>query len=137
VHAWGLLERGRFDPERHSGLGTQDETGEQRGGRALLCSVCRAPATSDLDRIEVEGAHEHTFANPFGHLFRIGCFGSANGCLVWGEPSHEFPWFSGHTWQLALCRGCGVQLGWCFVGPGRLFFGLVLDRLVEDHGEDG
>lgn len=40
-------------------------------------------------------------------------------------------WFPGRAWRIALCRGCGVHLGWSFEKEAMPpFFGLVKDRLV-------
>ena len=80
----------------------------------------------------VQGNHQHRFMNPAGFLYHIGCFAEAVGCLVVGPPSHEYPWFPGLVWRLALCGGCRAHLGWHFRGEGSAgFFGLILDRLHE------
>jgi hypothetical protein len=83
------------------------------------------------ERIRVQGAHEHTFANPHGLVFRIGCFRSAAGCGYTGLPTMEFTWFRGFTWRIALCANCLINVGWLFAstGGGR-FHGLILDRLI-------
>jgi hypothetical protein len=79
----------------------------------------------DLDA--ERGAHRKT--NPAGYTFDIGCFRRAPGASAWGEASAEHPWFAGHTWQIALCAGCGAHLGWAFQAEGSRFHGLILDRL--------
>jgi hypothetical protein len=38
----------------------------------------------------------------------------------------------GYRWQLAYCRGCAAHLGWGFVGGAGRFFGLILERLIDD-----
>ena len=106
------------------------------GEEALRCAACGALVTRESERIEVEGAHRHEFANPAGKRFRIGCFGAAPGALARGAPTRFWSWFEGHAWRVALCRGCGVQLGWRFVSPdGEGFFGLILDALAEGSGD--
>ncbi len=100
------------------------------GGRLLACATCRHEATSHDARIEVSGGHEHTFANPHGFLFRIGCFSRAT-CVAAGPAIAEWSWFPPHTWQVAHCRTCGAHLGWLFRAEGSLFHGLILDRLIE------
>jgi hypothetical protein len=111
----------------------------QAGGpvHAIVCRACGSPITGASERTTINGSHEHRFMNPAGHLFHIGCFGAAPGCRLIGSPSSEYPWFSGHTWQIALCGRCGVHLGWRFQSADAGFFGLCLDRLREaDHFND-
>ena len=103
------------------------------GGPKLLCKLCRAPITTRGDAIEVEGKHEHTFFNPAGVLYEIGCFGVAPGCRISGQPTTEFAWFKGHTWQYSSCSSCGCHMGWYF-SAGTLvgFHGLITNRLIEE-----
>jgi len=99
---------------------------------AIICRSCRHPVTHPQERIAMAGSHRHTFANPAGLVFEIGCFRQAPGCRHAGPASHEFSWFPGYHWRIALCRGCQVQLGWRFESPvDRGFSGLILDRLVS------
>lgn len=70
--------------------------------------------------------------NPSGIEFRFGCFDDAPGCGGWGESSTFFTWFSGYAWQIVLCRGCAIHLGWVFRSEGDVFYGLLLDRLREE-----
>jgi hypothetical protein len=99
---------------------------------ALLCRDCLHPVTRPEERIEVDGSHRHTFANPHGIVFEIGCFRTAPGCGRVGPRSEEFAWFAGHSWQVGLCAACLVHLGWYFATPGGgNFYGLILERLVE------
>ena len=101
-------------------------------GRQLLCTYCETPVTSLAARRDVEGAHIHTFTNPHGIVFRIGCFASAPGCLASGELSDHFTWFPGYSWQIALCGACKIHLGWRFLSGRDAFHGLIGDRLVEE-----
>lgn len=123
------------------GPGQQPETdttddGLDHQGRALLCRACGLPITRASVAIPKNGAHEHTFFNPAGIVFLLGCFARAPGCLVHGPPSTEFSWFTGHCWQFATCAGCLGHLGWFFSGAEDSFFGLILDRLVEGSGPE-
>ena len=81
--------------------------------------------------MQVRGSHTHTFFNPAGIVFELGCFQGAPGCLVVGEPSFEFTWFPGHTWRIALCRQCQMHLGWLFVNQDAFFHALILSKLRE------
>ena len=104
----------------------------------ILCRQCLNPITRDQERISVAGAHRHTFANPHGLVFEIACFNRAPGCARAGPASAEFSWFSGCTWQVALCAACRVHLGWAFHSPGgESFHGLIIDRLIEPSPHDG
>ncbi len=68
-----------------------------------------------------------------GIVFHIGCFGDAPGCRTTGVPTSEFTWFGGFAWSLALCGNCNAHLGWRYQGAQVSFFGLILDRLAEEH----
>lgn len=99
--------------------------------RWLQCLHCNQKVTRTSDRIEVDGKHLHSFINPAGVIYRIGCFGSAVGVVEVGEASDVFTWFAGHVWRAALCLGCERHLGWGFHGGEAQFFGLVLAQLRE------
>ncbi len=96
----------------------------------LACASCRHPITSGAARIQVGNAHAHTFVNPHGLEFRIGCFGLASGLLRIGDPETFWTWFPGHTWQVEVCASCREHLGWEFRSSDHRFHGLILDRLV-------
>lgn len=98
----------------------------------LLCRQCLQIITHRSQRIVVDGSHEHTFANPHGIVFDIGCFRSAIGCGYIGLPTKEFSWFMGHTWQVAICGTCLAHVGWLFTSFNLgSFVGLILDRLAD------
>lgn len=97
----------------------------------LLCAACGHHVTSRKDQIVVHGAHQHTFANPHGMVYRIGCFAAAPGACGSGLETSDFTWFEGYVWQVQGCGGCGVHLGWRFSRTGHQFHGLIVDRLVE------
>jgi hypothetical protein len=109
-------------------LGRAEPEGEPEG--QLYCFACGSAVTRLRERIAPGGAHSHTFTNPAGYVYRIGCFRSAPGCAQAGELTREYSWFSGYAWRYALCAACRVHLGWFFQGPEPDFFGLILDRLV-------
>jgi hypothetical protein len=98
--------------------------------RAVLCAACGHRVTSAAARSEVGGRHQHTAVNPHGFVFHFGCWSSAPGALGVSEPSPEWSWFPGHTWQIAVCAGCQAHLGWRFRGEHH-FWGLIVDRLVD------
>ena len=98
----------------------------------ILCRQCGQAITRPRERIEVQGAHRHTFANPHGLVFEIGCFKNAMGCGYAGQPTDEFTWFAGYLWRICFCAACLTHLGWVFSSPGgSAFHGLILDRLIE------
>jgi hypothetical protein len=97
--------------------------------RAIVCARCEHAITGERQRIAVLDAHEHRFMNPAGLLFHIGCFARADGCVVIGPASDEYPWFPGYLWRIALCGSCADHLGWHFQSGASAFFGLRLDRL--------
>ena len=106
----------------------EDEAAEKR---LILCRECLFPVTREEERSEMAGAGQHTFANPAGIVFTIGCFRAAEGCVPVGPLSEEFTWFPGFAWQVGVCRGCLAHLGWHFAAPsGATFWGLILDHLI-------
>lgn len=127
----------RFPPEIGGGRKSesvieddiQDE--ETDNGETIRCRQCLKIITSPSDRTTMQGSHRHTFANPQGCVFQIGCFRAAGGCGHAGKATDEFTWFPGFKWQIALCAGCLIHLGWHYVSPGgESFHGLILDRLT-------
>ena len=98
----------------------------------ILCRQCHQPITRPTERITVQGAHQHTFANPHGIIFEIGCFKNTKGCGYAGAASDEFTWFAGYSWRICICALCLTHLGWIFSSKGGdNFHGLILDRLIE------
>jgi hypothetical protein len=98
----------------------------------LLCRQCLQIITHRSQRVVVNGSHEHTFANPHGIVFDIGCFKSAIGCGYIGVPTKEFSWFMGYMWQVAICGSCMAHVGWLFTSYNlESFTGLILNRLAD------
>lgn len=102
----------------------------------ILCRLCGNVITRPAHQTRVEEAFFHTFANPHGMVFEIGCFSEAHGCISVSRPSSEFTWFPGYSWEIVACLECCAHMGWKFArhlphapGPGR-FFGLILDKLI-------
>ena len=100
----------------------------------ILCKNCNAFVTKPEFAVHMEDGFSHTFANPAGYVFEIGCFATAPGCGEGSAPSNEFSWYPGYEWCIGICRNCAVQLGWVFLpvrqGRGSKFYGLVLDHLI-------
>ncbi len=98
----------------------------------ILCRQCRQAITRPAERITVQGSHQHTFANPHGIVFEIGCFKIAQGCGYAGSPSTEFTWFNGYAWRVSFCIMCLTHLGWVFIADsGDSFHGFILDRIIQ------
>ena len=98
---------------------------------SILCRQCLQVITRPKERVEMEGSHQHTFANPSGIVYQIGCFQSAKGCAQTGSATDEFSWFKGFSWRIVVCRTCLFHLGWVFASHTRgRFYGLILDRLI-------
>jgi len=131
---WQCLRKERaFLESEHTARDAAQETTREQGERPLLCRQCHAEITSHDEAIEVEHAHRHTFFNPAGMLYSISCFARAPGCQVVGQESEYFAWFDGCSWRVTVCGSCHLHLGWFFSGGGSTdFFGLIIDRLVEE-----
>lgn len=128
------LDRSRDDP----GVSTTEERVEQTDrsrGRRLCCAACGHPITTTAARTSIAGHHLHTFCNPHGLVFEVGCFTEASGCAATGPAEDFFSWFPGYAWRVGICRNCHVHLGWSY-GEGPDFWGLIVDRLQERPSED-
>lgn len=102
----------------------------------IRCRACSHLITHASSRREVAGRHAHLRLNPSAFAFIFGCFSTAPGCVVLGDPTGEATWFAGCRWQYAVCGQCLAHLGWAFTGADS-FFGLLLERLVEETGAGG
>lgn len=99
--------------------------------RTLRCAACAHAITEHAYRIEQQGAHAHTFVNPGGFAYAIGCFAAAPGCAYEGATETAFSWFPGWSWQVTVCARCRVQLGWLYRLAGQQFHGLILVALSD------
>jgi hypothetical protein len=95
----------------------------------IRCKNCGNMITSVDAVMNVAGQHRHTFKNPAGIVYTIGCFSSAKGCFNMGEPTSEFTWFPGYTWSYSVCSKCYTHMGWFFQSGDSIFYGLILNRL--------
>jgi len=102
------------------------------GSGKIRCRSCHQVITDGEQGIHQNGSHIHTCTNPHDHCFRFACYQEAPGCTQVGSVSYEHSWFTGHSWQIALCGACGEHLGWLFTGEDR-FYGLIVNRLVDEN----
>ena len=117
-------------PGKHPDEAVERKT-ERREDKLILCRRCGHAVTHPDEQTAKEGAYRHTFANPHGIVYDIGCFRTADGCGTTGPTTGEFTWFKGYRWKVAVCLACLVHMGWLFVSEsGDRFHGLILDRLI-------
>ena len=125
----------RYPSQDKSGTSTkpaESEKKEREEEKFIRCRQCRQPVTRPSERTSVQGSHTHTFANPSGIVYEIGCFRSVIGCGHVGPATDDFTWFKGFGWKITYCAKCLTHLGWFFISPaGGSFNGLILDRLTE------
>ena len=118
------------EPGHRTAAAPTDEPEAETIG-AIVCRQCLHTITFSTEHRIIKGAHLHTFANPEGLIFEIGCYHNAKGCGYIGTASSEFTWFNGYVWRIAICASCLVHLGWRFSGSdGHFFHGLITSRLV-------
>jgi len=96
----------------------------------ITCALCNNHITDSSLQIIVNDSFHHTFANPHGHVFEIGCFKDAKGCIASSISSSEFPWFISYSWKIGGCSNCSTHLGWIFSSESDQFFGLILEKLI-------
>ena len=119
-----------FKPERPP-LPQDESFNVSKPGKGIICRQCGYLITMPENIISINGSHKHTFTNPAGITFEIGCFSDAPGCLIHGIPTSEFTWFEGYQWNYAHCAGCLTHLGWFYQGRDDSFFGLILESLLD------
>ena len=102
-----------------------------KGERLILCANCGNPITTSESVITVDGEHIHSFTNPSGITYDIGCFASADGCAVFEETTTEATWFEGFSWSGSICSNCFTHLGWLYESEDHIFFGLIVDNLSD------
>ena len=118
------------DKEKKKSPAVKEEEKEKEE-KYILCRQCENKITLPNNRIEIQGDFEHTFLNPGGQIFRIGCFEAADGCIAVGPPTAEWTWFEGFDWQVSICNQCHVHLGWFYRSlKEQNFFGLIIDSLI-------
>ena len=105
-------------------------------GRPVRCASCRSIITYQANAEAIAGSHVHSFVNPGGYEFTIGCYRKA-WCRLIGTPTLEWSWFTGHRWQYALCPQCEEHLGWFYQNTAEqsYFYGLILNRLIIERAE--
>lgn len=106
-------------------------------GDWVACAACRGFVAESRARFSVDGAHSHSFINPAGLIFRVSCFAAAPGVVPVGDESHDFTWFAGFAWRVALCATCGEHLGWSYRRLRSGFVALIDDRVIERRAPDG
>ena len=80
-------------PEAGSDIATaEEETPEPTPEEEeyIVCRQCRQAITRPAERMSIQGAHQHTFANPHGIVFEVGCFKDVTGCGYAGAATDEF-----------------------------------------------
>ena len=117
-----LVQQGQADPA------------EKKQPKFLLCINCLHRITSQQHLTDVNGKQVHTFTNPGGIQYTIGCFTVADGCLKHGNSTFEYTWFREYAWNYAMCSDCLQRLGWHFSSSdNKTFFGLILKFLIEEN----
>ncbi|MDY6935641.1 MAG: cereblon family protein [Spirochaetota bacterium] len=121
-----------FEVGKITPLSDNDWDDESRREHLILCKLCSNIITSPDNCIVINGKHQHTFKNPVGYTYQIGCFINAKGCIITGEPTTDFTWFSGFSWCYAICSICHIHLGWYYQSKISSFYGLILNHLIEN-----
>jgi hypothetical protein len=96
----------------------------------IICAFCNNHITDPSCQIIVNDSFYHTFANPHGCVFEIGCFSDAKGCMASSMASMEFSWFLGFSWKIGVCNNCSTHLGWIFSSKSDRFYGLIFEKLI-------
>jgi hypothetical protein len=110
-----LAALNRLDVRPGGETGAREKTAEDAEEKKsyLICKTCGNAITSEAEGIEINGSHEHTFMNPGGFVFRIGCFVDARGCVLLGVPTDDNTWFPGFSWSCVICSTCQIGRASC------------------------
>jgi hypothetical protein len=125
---------------RTRGDGSSDAGGPEHGSQPaggvlsaaeplVICLACGAKLTRIVDAIRINEQHAHVCVNPEGISYDIACYRDAPGCRELGAPEAFWSWFPGYAWCAAVCRSCGLHVGWGFVSAQDHFFGLIRARI--------
>ncbi|XP_063702361.1 protein cereblon [Culicoides brevitarsis] len=97
----------------------------------FCCKRCNNRVASYDDLFAMSKQGQSLFCNPHGYVHETVTFTKIieNSSYVVDRPSTEFSWFPGYAWQILLCNGCHVHLGWKFMSTKknlkpRKFYGL-------------
>jgi hypothetical protein len=105
------------------------EQNDQVDKQGIYCKACHTKISHPSHAFEMQSSHLHVFTNPEGVTFEIGLYAKAD-CLASGPMILEHTWFAGYAWQVALCPGCQIHLGWRYSqAHAPAFYGLILSRL--------
>ena len=126
-----LPPQNRINEKLKTIIENNSEKKESGENEFLLCGQCLQIITSTAERVKIDENHLHTFANPHGIIYEIGCFKTAAGCEYQGPARKEWSWFDGFSWKIALCSKCLIHLGWLFISNAdESFNGLIINRLI-------
>jgi len=79
----------------------QDQTNEFNENY-ILCKACSNEITNLKEKINVNGLHYHTFANPNSIIFDIACYKTAPECNYTGSLTDEYSRFINYRWQVSI-----------------------------------
>lgn len=105
------------------------------GAKAYQCIGCGGLITHSDQLLAVEGGIRHSFVNPSGIEYEFHTFSSCPGAISLGEPTTDHTWFAGYCWRIALCRNCGLHMGWHYQAAlrsdrPRVFWGILVSSVV-------
>lgn len=113
--------------------------------RFFCCSRCKNQIAdcSSLFAMSKHGVQTN-YCNPSGFIHETNTVYSIKPDAVYhsGEPSTEFSWFPGYSWEILLCRMCQIHVGWQFsaVKPNLVpknFYALSSVNVIVDLPSDG
>ena len=118
--------------DAESASAAEDETAFRQ--QRWVCIACDTFIVSAEALTDICKKPYHTFANPAGEVFSIGCFTTWHNLAAVGSVTKAFTWFPGYGWQVMVCEGCGLHLGWAYSDMANdrfvnRFVGLIMNRL--------
>ncbi len=129
IIAFRTLSDKQIETITHSLVKKKEKPKEKKP--SIFCAQCNQEITSQDAIIAIFGKHKHSYYNPAGIQYEVGCFSNAKGCFNTGQPTLEFTWFPGYTWCYSMCSQCMTHLGWYYQSSQNGFYGLIINRLTS------
>lgn len=105
------------------------------GAKAYQCAGCGSLIAHSDRLLCIGGKTRHAFVNPAGIEYDFQTFSSCPGGIALGEATEEHTWYAGYRWRIALCRTCGLHMGWHYEAVLRSerprdFWGILVTSIV-------
>jgi len=138
-HPVVFLQRTKKDALAPHDKELEDPSPNLKEDYSIVCARCETTITKSSYIFAFDNEQTtRVFANPAGALFEVVTVTDAENVKTLHNPSTEFTWFPGYSWQICFCAQCSSQIGWFFqnVESPQLiesFYAFILSAIKELH----